>query len=289
MTELLWVLYSTGYLVFAIVLLLLAKKAFDLATPFSVNVQLTEKDNTAVGILMAGFLLGVTAVICGVFFGEGPETPSLAAFWKEIVPTALYGSIGIVLLFLSGIINDKVILREFSNQKEIIESRNSAVAIMMAATYVGSGLVIAGGICGSADIISMLVAFLLGQIAMVAFAIAYQLATSYDDQKELGENKNIAAALAFGGNLLAYSLILMKGVSMDSAVEEWTWPDRLLNIAYYAVAGCALLLITRLVNDFLFCPKARISKEIVTDRNLNAGLMEAALALAMGSAMVFCL
>jgi uncharacterized membrane protein YjfL (UPF0719 family) len=289
MTELLWVLYSAGYLVFAIVFLWVAKKLFDLATPFSVNVQLTEKDNTAVGILMAGFLLGVTAIICGVFIGESPELPSLAVFLEEIVPVCIYGGIGVVLLFISGIINDKIILRQFSNQKEIIESGNSAVAVVMAATYVGSGLVIAGGICGSVDIISLLAAFAIGQAALVVFAIIYQISTSYNDQKELGENKNIAAGLAFGGNLLAYSLILMKGVSMDATVQEWTWPDRLLNIAYYVLAGCVLLLLTRIANDRLFLPKARISKEIVTDRNLNAGFMEATLAIAMGVAMVCCL
>ncbi len=289
MTELLWVLYSTGYLVFAIVFLWIAKKAFDLATPFSVDVQLTEKDNTAVGILMTGFLLGVTAIICGVFIGEEPETPSLAIFIEEIIPVTIYGGIGIVLLFLSGIINDKIILREFSNRKEIIESHNSAVAVVMAATYIGSGLVIAGGICGSIDILSLLAAFTIGQVVLVIFAIIYQRTTSYDDQKELGENKNVAAGIAFGGNLLAYSLILMKGVSMDASVEEWTWPDRLLNITYYVLAGCVLLVLTRIVNDRLFLPKARISKEIVNDRNLNAGFMEAALALAMGAAMVCCL
>jgi uncharacterized membrane protein YjfL (UPF0719 family) len=289
MVDLFWVLYSASYLVFAILFLLVAKKIFDLATPFSVNVQLTEKDNTAVGILMAGFLLGVTAIICGAFFGDSEGTPSWGMFLDEIVPVIIYGGIGIGLLFLSGIVNDKVILREFSNGKEIIESHNSAVAVVMASTYVGSGLVIAGGICGSVDIISLLVAFVIGQVTLVAYAVVYQKCTSYDDQEELGKNKNLAAGLAFGGNLIAYSLILMKGMSMEPGVEDWTWPDRLLNIVYYAVAGFVLLLLTRIANDRLFLPKAKVSKEIVEDRNLNAGLMEAALAIAMGAAMVWCL
>ncbi len=290
MIELKWVLYSSGYLAFAVLFLLVAKKLFDVLTPFSVDKQLTEKDNPAVGVLVTGFLLGVTAVICGVFAGEGPQTPSLSAFGEEIGPVALYGGIGIVLLFLAGIINDKVVLRRFSNRKEIIESKNSAVAVIMAATYVGSGLVIAGGISGSVDLISLLAAFAASQVLLVVFAMIYQMATSYDDQKELGGRKNVPAGIAFGGNMLAYSLILMKGAIMDPAnVEAWTWTDRLTHIGYYALAGCVLLMITRIVNDRLFLPKARISKEIVKDRNLNAGFMEAGLALAMGSAMVFCL
>jgi uncharacterized membrane protein YjfL (UPF0719 family) len=290
MTEFMWILYSTGYLLFAIIFLLVAKKLFDLLTPFSVDIQLTEKDNPAVGILIVGFLLGVTAVICGVFIGEGPDEPSLSAFLEEIGPVAIYGFIGMLLLFVAGIINDKIVLREFSNRKEIVESRNPAVAVIVAATYIGSGLVIAGGIRGSINVLSAMISFAVGQIALVIFAILYQAATQYDDQKELGEQKNIAAGVAFGGNLLAYSLILMKGVSMRlDMLEVWNWSDRLLNVAYYAVAGCVLLILTRIINDRLFLPKARLSKEIVQDRNLSAGLMEAGLAIAMGSAMVFCL
>ena len=71
---------------------------------FSVNVQLTEKDNPAVGILMVGFLLGVTAIVCGVFYGDSAASPSVEVFLDEIVPVLIYGGIGIVLLFLSGIV-----------------------------------------------------------------------------------------------------------------------------------------------------------------------------------------
>ena len=46
----------------------------------------------------------------------------------EIVPVAIYGFIGMVLLFIAGIVNDRVVLHKFSNQKEIIESSNTAVA-----------------------------------------------------------------------------------------------------------------------------------------------------------------
>lgn len=290
MDNLIWVAYSSGYLIFAILFLLIGKKFFDLLTPYSVNVQLTEKDNHAVGILVIGFLLGLTAIICGVFIGEGLEVPSWQAFAEEIVPVGVYGLIGMVLLFVAGIVNDKVILHKFSNQKEIIESSNSAVALVMASAYLGSGLIIAGSINGCINVISLVALVALGLLALMIFAVIYQLMTSYDDQKELGDNKNVAAGIAYAGNVIAYSLILMKGLSMKpESLENWVWSDRLLHFAYYAIAGIILLIITRKINDLLFLPGAKISKEIVEDQNLNAGFMEFGLALAMGSAMVFCL
>lgn len=290
MEELLWLAYSSGYLVFAIIFLLIAKKVFDILTPYSINVQMTEKDNPAIGIMLVGFLLGVAAVICGLFAGPTVDEPTLGLFLDEMIEVAIYGAIGIVLLLIAGKINDTIILRMFSNRKEIIEKQNKAVAIVVASTYIGSGLIIAGGVKSSVDIFSMLVAFAVGQIALVVFAIIYQKSTSYNDQKELGERKNSAAGLAFGGNILAYALILMKGLVIDTAATEpWTWHDRLRNLGYYAIAGLVLLVIARVVNDVLFFPKVKITKEIVEDRNTNAGLMEAAIAVSMGSAMVFCL
>ncbi len=290
MADLMWIAYSAGYLAFAVIFLLIGKKFFDLLTPYSVNIQLTHKDNVAVGVLVIGFLLGLTCIICGVFVGDGPEEPSFAVFLNELIEVGLYGLLGMVLLFVAGIINDKVVLRQFSNQKEIVDSGNVAVAVIMAATYVGSALMIAGGIRGCIGVQSMLISFGVGQIALTLFAGVYQLMTRYDDQKELGEKQNVAAALAYGGNLVAYGLILMRGLSMDQyQLEGWTWQDRLIHAGYYAVVGGVLLVVTRIINDILFLPKAKLSKEIVEDRNLNAGLMAATLALSMGAAMVYCL
>ncbi len=65
MADLMWIAYSAGYLVFAVIFLLIGKKFFDLLTPYSVNIQLTHRDNVAVGVLVVGFLLGLACIIRG--------------------------------------------------------------------------------------------------------------------------------------------------------------------------------------------------------------------------------
>ena len=98
MTDLAWFLYSTGYLVVGVVVLFIAKKLFDLATPFKVDRQLTEKDNPAVGILMAGFLIGMTAVLCGLYDATGSTLvpgnhpamgPVPRAFYRRVLVSSL--------------------------------------------------------------------------------------------------------------------------------------------------------------------------------------------------------
>ena len=115
--------------------------------------------------------------------------PTWAGFLAEMGPVILYGVVGMVMLFIAGVINDKVVLRHFSNHKEIVDNQNSAVAVIMAATYIGSGLIVAGGIRGSLDMVSALLSFAIGQVAFVAFGLLYQLLTKYDDEEEISKNK----------------------------------------------------------------------------------------------------
>lgn len=288
MEELTWMVYASGYVLVAMVLLWFSKKLFDVLTTYSVERQLTEKDNPAVGLLLTGFFLGVIAVLCGVFMGENEGALTAEAFLGELGPVVLYAFLGMLLLFLAGVINDKAILHSFDNEREIIEGKNTAVAVIMFATYVGSGLVIAGGIHGCTSMLAGVIGFAAGQLALIGFAALYQRSTGYDDQKEIGENKNLAAGTAFAGNILAYSIILMKGLTMRSGELTGVW-DRIWHFGYYAVAGGVLLIVTRVINDRVFLPSARIRDEIVQDRNINAGYMEATLAIGMGVILVVCL
>jgi uncharacterized membrane protein YjfL (UPF0719 family) len=283
--EYIWALYGLGYVAVGLLLLYLAKELFDLVTPYSVKVQLTEKDNPAVGVVLLGYMLGVVAVLCGVFSGEEAAEPSLQSFIWDLRPIVLYSALGMVLLLVAGVINDKLILRRFSNTHEIIENQNTSVAIIMATSYIGSGLIIAGGIQGSLDLVSALAAFGLGQLFLVFFAFAYQWATSYNDQEELHEKKNLAVGIAFASNLLAYSVLLMQGATMQTEQLE-NWDHRLMYFVYYAVAGGVLLPLLRIVNDRIFLPGVNLANEIVEDQNLNAGFMEAGLALGMGLILV---
>lgn len=289
MLYLLWSLYATAWVGVALALLLISKFLFDRLTPYSVDQQLTEHDNPAVGMVLSGFMLGIVAVIGGVFTsGDAIEEISMAQFLSDLIPVLIYAGVGIVLLLLSGIINDRALLHKFCNHKAITTDRNLGVAAVMAATYLGSGLVIAGGIIGSFSLLSALIAFALAQLGLVLYALLYQKLTSYDDLKEIGERKNTAAGVAFAGNLLAYSIILAKGVSMTGGAVE-TRIDRAAHFLYYALFGCLLLVVIRSVTDRTFLPKAKLSKEIVEDRNLSAGIMEAGLAFAAGLILAFCL
>lgn len=285
-----WIAYSSGYLLSMLVLLWFGRLVFDTFTSYKLATELTEKDNPAVGVLIVGYLLGLVAVICGLFHGEQTvDVPTIDLFIEEMIPIGIYGAVSILLLYVAGIINDRLILRKFSNHEEISKKQNVAVAVVMGATYMGSGLIIAGGIYGSRNILSLVAAFVLGNFCLVLYSLFYHKLTGYDDHKELGDRQNVAAGLAHGGTIIAYSLVLMKGAALPDYMNDSAWTERLIYWAYYAVAGLVLLTLIRIVCDRLFLVQAKMRKEIVEQQNINAGLMEAALAISFGLGLVFCL
>ena len=93
-SDLAWFAYSSGYLVVALVFLFIAKLLFDFATPYCLKDNLTEKDNAAVGIHLAGYMMGLLAIICSVFAGEAVD-PSLAQFKSEMIDVGIH--LGIVV------------------------------------------------------------------------------------------------------------------------------------------------------------------------------------------------
>ncbi len=284
-----WALHGIGLSVVALLFLTMAKKVFDLVTPYSGTVQLTEKDNPAVGVMLVGYLLGVIAVISGTFAGGGGIGDlTVAVFLADLREALLRAVLGMLLVLLAGLINDRIILRGIDCTREIIEKRNISVAAIQGTTFAGSGLIVAGAIHGSASLGNAIGAYALGQAALVIYALIYQRATSYDDQEELVDNQNLAVGLGFGGNMFAYSLLLMRG-SQLAAGDFSSLLDRLLVFGYYALAGAVVLPLVRLFNDRVFLPRVRLSDEVLRERNTNAGFLEAALALAGGAILVCCL
>ena len=55
------------YVALGIVVLVVAKLVLDLVTPYKINRQLAEKNNSALGLSITGYFMGVIIVFAGVF------------------------------------------------------------------------------------------------------------------------------------------------------------------------------------------------------------------------------
>lgn len=270
-------LHSGSLVLLFMVIMLLSKMVNDWLTPFSVDDELTQKDNVAFAVSIGGYFVATTIVYVGALLG-----PSKGMF-QDLIAVGGYSILGIILLNLSRYINDKCILYKFSNVKEIITDQNVGTGAVQFGSYVASGLIVAGAINGEGGgIVTAVAFFLLGQLALVLFTRFYNVITPFDIHEEI-EKDNVAAGVAFGGALIALGVILMKGASGDFI----SWQHNLKTFGLDALLIFILLPIVRIFFDKIIIPKSDLNHEIKNDKNLGAGILEALVMISFAVILYF--
>ncbi len=270
-------LQAVSFLGLFLAILVLAKLANDLLTPYSIDLQLTKRDNLALSVSLAGYFIAVVIIFLGALLGP-PK--GLAV---DLLSVGGYSIGGLLLLNLSRFVNDKLILWKFSNVKEIIEDRNTGTGAVQFGSYVASGCIIAGAIHGTGGgPLTALVFFLLAQVLLVAFGFLYNAITPYDVHDEI-EKDNVAAGVAFGGGLVALGIVLMRA-SSGSFIG---WGSNLLSFGIDAAIIFILLPLMRIFFDKVILPGASLDTEISNDKNVGAAFLEAGVMVSFSSVLFF--
>ncbi len=274
---------SLAYVAAGLALLILAKIAKDITTPFSIDEELTSNDNRALALSISGYYLGVTAIFVGAATGSDVEAATRLQAAAELGIDLAYAVGGIALLNVGRWLLDRLVLPRFSTRKEIIEDRNMGTGAVEAGAYLATALVVAGAAHGeSGGALSTLAFFMAGQVALIVFAKLYDWITPYDLHEEI-ENDNVAAGVAFGGSMVAIGVVLLR-----ATMEPYVGPAE--NASYFlplVVIGFVALLVARFVTDRALLPKSSLSHEIATDRNLGAALVEVSAALSLAVVIFF--
>lgn len=278
------ILISLAYVFLGVVTLIVAKIIKDFLTPYKIDVELTAKDNPALGLTLTGYFAAVIIIFLGASVGLDPEEPlSAIELAIELGIVLLYSLGGIVALNLGRVIVDKLVLTRFSTVKEIIQDRNVGTAAVEAGCFVATGLIVAGSINGEGGgPLSALAFFGLGQVVLIIFSKFYQLITKYDIHAEI-EKDNVAAGVALGSSMVAIGVVLLGATRGDFI----GWNENLTMFGYFSVFGLVLLLILRRVTDFLLLPGTTIAHEIATDRNINAAWIEGIVSIGMATIILF--
>ena len=254
------------YLAVILALLVVGKWVYDaLHRSFSLRTELIENDNLAAALAVAGYYLGLVVVLVGVV--SGPASFSLL---DDVIGLVIFGLLGIVLLNLSGLINDKVVFSKFAIEREIVEDRNAGVGALEGANYVAVGLITAGAMSGEGGLLSGLVFWIAGLAALIVAGMLYDRITSYDLHDEI-EKGNVAVAAAVAGVLIGFGNIIRLAGEGDFV----SWNESLTEFGYYTVVGLILLPFIRLVADKVLLPGARLSDELLQEQpNLGVGVIE---------------
>jgi len=232
--------------------------------------EIATKDNTAMGVALGGYLLGLAIAASGAVLGPGSS-------WEKALMIGVVGLASMILMRVSLLINDKLILSKFHNLSEIVNDQNAGVAFVEAGGCVATGLMICGVMSTKADNVADKLQYgaiywIAGQVILVACSKLFRPISGFDVDREIEVNHNAAAGLSFGGFLVAIGFIVqaaLDGASTDLLPEFAT-------IAVFSVVGLLLLAVGKLALGRVLMPTSPISKEIQRDKNLGAGALSAA-------------
>lgn len=255
------------YLAVVLVLVVIGKWVYDaLHRGFVLRTELLEKNNLAMALTVAGYYLGLAIVLGGVVSGPGS-----GVLTEDVIDLVIFGVVAIVLLNVSGWINDTIIFSKFDNQKEIVQDRNTGMGAIEGGNHVAVGLITAGALSGEGGLLSGAVFWILGQAGLIVAGLLYNKMTSFDLHEQI-EKDNAAVGVAFAGVLIGFGNIIRLAGEGDFV----SWTQNLSEFGYYASVGLILLPLVRMFADKVLLPGTRLTDALVQDvPNVGAGVIEA--------------
>lgn len=263
------ILLISALMVEALALVWVAKQLWGLVLKSNVNEQLTTHDNPAVAITLSGYFFGVLIALAGVM-----GTPS-KGFTTDLLSFGAYGLLGVVVLFAS--LFSAPLVGGVKLQRDIIEGHNVAAAVVLLSTFIATGLIFNGAVRGESGtvvmgLVTLLVFQLIGQVTLALMAHLFEFITPFDLHAEIAEKKNLAAAIGYGGALVAIGLIVHNAV----AGEFTNWATDLRSYALYSAPLLLLWPVRTIVVNGVLLSFRNLNHEIAVDRNVGVGVVEAA-------------
>ena len=268
-----------------LIILVIAKLARDIITPYKIDDEVTNKNNLAVAVRLSGYFIGVILVFLGTLYqplalAEVDGLGFNQEYAEDVLRVFLYSLAGIAALNLVRIFMNRLILFKFDIEKEVVEGQNVGSGAAEFGMYVATGLLIAGAVAGEGGGPDTAAAFFgMGLVLLVLFALFYQLTTSFDIHSEI-EGNNTAVGIAFGGNLIGIGLVTFKAVFGNFG----GWQEGIAAFVIFGIVGFALLYVMRILLDKLLLPTISTSNAIAVQRNVGVAFIESAVVIS--SAMI---
>jgi len=276
-------LYYLVDFVIAVILLSGMRYLAGIVGNVSATEELSKKDNTAFGVSLAGGIIAVSIMLTGVVSGDAGYN-----LGNEAVLMLVFGVIGIVLMWITRILFDRISFPQLSIHEQIMRG-NLAASIIDACNMIATAIIIKGamswvdgGILTS--ISAVIISFIASQLIM-ALATFYRV-TVY--KKRHGghlhkaiEADNVALALRFS----AYRIGIAIAVSSAFTAIEYV-PEELATVFMlwfaFALALFVLLTLVAIVIRYAVLHKVNIGEEVGQQGNVAIGVIEGSIYIVVG-------
>jgi uncharacterized membrane protein YjfL (UPF0719 family) len=246
--------------------------------------ELASRDNAAFGIAMAAGTVSLALMLTGAVSGAMGAT-----YWQEIVSVGSYGVLGLVLIKVGRLIQDKVLLRGIEIQSQI-KAGNVAAAIVDAANTIAIGLILRAVMLWVesetfSGLLVVLAAFVITQLLLA-------LVTSYRIQVYARRNGGASLQNAFAEGHVALSVRFMGhlmgvALALTAASGVVAYPEDSLHIALLTWAGVTLLFtmmvsLLAVVARSVILAGINVVEEVDEQHNLGVAAIEAAIYISIG-------
>lgn len=279
----LWLYYLVDFLI-ALALLTGIRFLSGLVGNVSATQELSDKDNKAFGVSLAGAMIAVSIMLIGVISGDAGY--SLA---DEALTVILFGIIGIALMWLTRIAFDRLSFPGLSIHEQIMKGNMSA-SIMDACNMIATAIIIKSAMSWvdgniTIAITAVVISFMASQVIM-ALATLYRVKVF--ERRHKGrrlysaiEDNNIALALRFS----AYRIGIAIAVSAAFTAVEYD-PDAFINvfIVWFAVALALFVLLTliAIVIRLGVLHRVNVAEEVGEQANIAVGAIEGSIYIVVG-------
>jgi uncharacterized membrane protein YjfL (UPF0719 family) len=255
-----------------------------LVSNVSATAEIAQNDNKAFGISLAGAMLAVSIMLMGVVSGDAGY--SLA---NEAFTVILFGLIGIVLMWVTRIVFDRVSFPHLSIHQQIMNG-NMAASIIDACNMIATAIIIKGAMIWvdgglKVAVMAVIASFIASQV-MMSLATLYRV--KIFEKRHQGsklhtaiEENNIALALRFS----AYRLGIAIAVSAAFTAVEYA-PDAFMTVfmLWFAVALALFVLLTlvAIVIRHGVLRGVNVGEEVGQQGNIAVGAIEGSIYIVVG-------
>lgn len=246
--------------------------------------ELTEKDNPAFGISMAGVVFAVTIILTGAIYGDPIYTMQ-----ESVISVGLYGVVGIILMAVTRIIFNKIALPSISIRNEIVKG-NVAAGIVDAGNVIATAIIIRAMMmwvdANTVDgILAILTGFVISQVLLTVTTILRikRLNKKIENNSLQNEFKagNAAIALRFAGRKIG-TAFAVAAASHLLVFELYDMPMLLLIWAGASVMMIAILSILSFVATKIIFAGINVEDEVLRQRNLALGAVSCIIYISLG-------
>lgn len=246
--------------------------------------ELSRKDNFAFGVSISGNALALALIMAGVVTGEGESS-----LLHEFLYVGAYVILGIALLKIGTVINDKVIFHTFS-LKEQVKVENMAAGIVQAANFISLGIIINSAIKwveseSAIGVLAIVMIFILAQVLLLALtrvrSAIYKNNHNGSEWQDALLRGNNAIAVRYAGFIISSALALGACGGLVVYLEGLLWVSALYWLLTAVITLFVLVLLGAIARRFILLGIDYV-EEVDKQHNLGVAFIEASIFVAIG-------